>query len=391
MSSRPKKEKVNRNCMSFILFFLILITLLFIYFLAQPLQTLSTEIQKKLSSKKEENEYLIKISLYLEKEITYLVFIIIIYNFGNIYQTFILFCSLMLSQLIISLSIIFISFSYFLYKGNFLSSIVSSSYTIKFKLFIFYLIYWKILFQSKNIKGCCIKFLSLLIILPIIILLFLLKFFIDKITLEKIFFSFLIGFCYYFFLFYVLYIDCNNPTQLIYITKLFSRARIILLYLIINGFFILLIILNKFIEIMKILIVVSSVLTAILGLKIEYFLFEGKIKNWSKYNFEGDFEGSDEEDLVSKISITKPLKWNNTSFIKSIFRFLVCLLLLIPLIIFLKINDGLEKENLQRDILIKFFFGINLISFGLFFLLKIILKSLKLTNLTHYFLIRESM
>ena len=93
--------------------------------------------------------------------------------------------------------------------------------------------------------------------------------------------------------------------------------------------------------------------------------------------------------LTSNISITKPIQWNHTSICKSIFRLIFTFIMVLCTGIFyfmIKWNN----PNVYLVIFVKVCLTECLISFGLFFVFKVILRWLKLSNLTLFFMLRES-
>ena len=129
----------------------------------------------------------------------------------------------------------------------------------------------------------------------------------------------------------------------------------------------------------------------IFGMRREYFsLFEGNFNNWAQYNFEKDEEIKDEDDqsLMSKLSINKAIQWNHTKIHYSIAR-LILLLLLLTLcgLPYLLIPP---QSNIIIVIVFKYFLPLNIISFGMFYGYKQILKFLKVTNILIFTMLRES-
>ena len=132
----------------------------------------------------------------------------------------------------------------------------------------------------------------------------------------------------------------------------------------------------------------------IYGIKNEYkSLFKSNRKNWINFNFENEKKDKNDDNIarfISEITITKPIKWNKTSFVISIFRLIF--LIFIQIIIFYLCNnfnnfgemgniDEITKNN-------SFLYFVSSIS--LFVVSKIILYWMKLINMTYFFLERNS-
>jgi hypothetical protein len=125
-------------------------------------------------------------------------------------------------------------------------------------------------------------------------------------------------------------------------------------------------------------------------MKFEYHkVFERNFNNWAQYNFEiEDEKEDDDQSIFSQISFNKVIQWNHTSLLHSILRlvFILILLFLSSLgFIFISWHD-----NIFLVIFVKLILTMNLIGFGTFYAYKQILKYLKVTNLTFFIMLRES-
>jgi hypothetical protein len=94
--------------------------------------------------------------------------------------------------------------------------------------------------------------------------------------------------------------------------------------------------------------------------------------------------------FISEITITKPIKWNETSFVISIFRLLF--LIFIQFIIFYLSNNFNNVGDMGSidEITINNSFLYFVSSISLFVVNKIILYWMKLLNMTYFFLERNS-
>ena len=118
-------------------------------------------------------------------------------------------------------------------------------------------------------------------------------------------------------------------------------------------------------------------------------MFKQHDDNWSKYNFELDELEQEKRLLLSnKITITKEIQWNHTSQIISFFRLIVIVLLFalssLPYYL-IKWNS-----NIYVVIFGKICLCLCCYAFGMFFVFKLLLKWLKLSNMTLFTMLRDS-
>ena len=116
------------------------------------------------------------------------------------------------------------------------------------------------------------------------------------------------------------------------------------------------------------------------GSKYEYnCYFEKKFNNWAQYNFEYDGEILEEEEsLASSISFNKARQWNHTNFSISLIRLLILIFLSFGcLYTYIFVNF----QNFLFELFLKYIIPLNIFTFGLFHLFKLILKYLKVTNI----------
>ena len=131
--------------------------------------------------------------------------------------------------------------------------------------------------------------------------------------------------------------------------------------------------------------------SAFIALKFEFYIsFENNHSNWSQYNFEIDEnEKLQISRLTSNISITKPIQWNHTSICKSLFRLIFTFILVLCNGVFYFIIKW-DNPNVYLVIFGKVCLSESFISFGMFFLFKVLFRWLKLSNMTLLFMLRES-
>jgi hypothetical protein len=138
-------------------------------------------------------------------------------------------------------------------------------------------------------------------------------------------------------------------------------------------------------------VAIFSNFSAFIALKFEFFIsFENNYSNWSQYNFEIDEnEKLQMSRLTSNISITKPIQWNHTSICKSIFRLIFTFIMVMLSGIFYFLIKW-DNPKIYLVIFVKVCLSESLLSFGMFFTFKVFLKWLKLSNMTLFFMLRES-
>jgi hypothetical protein len=217
----------------------------------------------------------------------------------------------------------------------------------------------------------------------------------NTIFLDKIISGFLFSFSCYYFIFFVINVDPNDSLQLYYFIDFINNNLVIV------SFFIFIILSfylmnnnTKYIKFLSIILYLNSMIIPIFGIKNELkSIFNSNRKNWINYNFESEQKGSDENEnmnsLISEISITKPIKWNETSFIVDILR-LIALIFIKVSIFYCSdiINDKIISNSDEYDVNSASLFYIS--SIFIFVIDKILLKWIKLINMTYFFLERNS-
>ena len=318
--------------------------------------------------------------------------LLLVYNFCNIYKTFILLISLQFPLIISKILNL-----YLIDRINNVSEINNELlYTTGYSLAL-----WEILFNSdteqklynsyKSLdslrKNPTIKKFSFILEIIFILSLLFTNYLLFN-DFEKIIFDLILGLTTYYILFKIFEINPNNPRQFQKFVGL-NFFYFFLCIFTITIFFIILIINTsnnhpEKEEIIKLIIYKYSFSSIIIGIyfgaKYEYnFYFDKRFNNWAQYNFEFDGEiVEEEESLASSISFNKARQWNHTGFfislIRLIFLFLLSLGILYP---FLHLNF----ENFFYELFLKYIIPWNIFGFGLFHLFKLILKYLKVTNI----------
>ena len=399
-----KRKKVNPICDILILLFAITIPFIYRIFISPHIKnifvfSLNIEYIEIYKEQLKQIYYLIFNKYYIQ-----IVFpLLIVYNYCNTYKT----CTLLISlqfPLIISQVIN-------IYLIDTIKDIQEIDnellYATGYPLFI-----WKIFSKSESSREKSYsssrkstdtvpknqKSKNIIIYLVIIVFQYLIHFILFN-DVDKIIYDILLGLITFFVFFYVLKIKTNNPKQFIKVIE-FKFKYYFLIFLFFNLFFVVLCIEitnnneDKIHIIQKIIYkysISSIFLGIIIGTKCEYnYYFEQKLNVWSQYNFESDFELSDEEEeesLTSIISSNYKRQWNSTSICISLLR----------LIFSIGITFGclnsfffFKFDNFFVELLLKYVLPVNLFSFGLFYWYKIILKYLKVTNIFLLTSLRES-
>ena len=339
-------------------------------------------------------------SLFNKYKLQIVIPLLMIYNYCNIYKTFILLISLQYPLILSQILNI-----YLINRINNKAEINNELiYTTGYTLIL-----WEILFNSdtdekihysiKSIdsirKGPNINKFSLFLITIFISILHFINFILFN-NIENILFDLIIGLTLYYIFFKIFELDPNNPRQFQNFVD-FSLFYFILISFMINLFFIIFTINatnnypNKE-EIIQNIIYKYSFSSIIIGIffgaKYEYnFYFEKRFGNWAQYNFEFDGEIAEEdESLASSISFNKARQWNHTNFCISLIRlFFIFLLSFTCLYPFLNITS----DNFYQNLIVNNIIPWNILGFGLFHLFKLVLKYLKVTNILLLTIIKE--
>ena len=365
MIIKPKKNRENVERHRLFFFIILIISIIVIYF---TLKSSSLTIRPFIHFKNQALLLSINIKFYL-------LIIIIVFNFGNTYQTLILFYSLLIPHyiyfIISSIRIYFnqnIFFHYFLF-------------------IFFFLVLGHLLFTKEN--KIYYKKLSILYAILLIIILFLLANILaihnnSFILGNKIIAGLFLSFPIYYFVFYVLNINHKNGLQLYnFLEKINDSILIVLLSILI----IMSIYVKNSNKLLTNLLFSLSLINPLCGIKYEIkIIFKSNKRNWRDFNFSSDEDNNINNNLnmsnfISKIKITKSIKWNKTSILYDILR-LVFLLFLLILISFF--TEKIENDDINIAFL---FFAF---SISLFLLSKILMYWMELINMTFFFLESDS-
>ena len=365
MIIKPKKKRENAE--RYWIFFLLMLSfsIIVIYFsLNNPFLTIRPFIP-----------FGHKIILFIFDTKFYLILITLFFNFGNIYQPLILFYTLVIPQYIYY---ILICLKLHFYQNTFYQYFLFSLY--------FFVIGHILLKKDKKTLN------KILTIFYVVIYLFLLFFSSNYLAIEnnsyilgnKIISGLFLSFSCYYFIFYVLNVNHTNGLQLFnFIDKINNNIIFVLLFI--------LIILSIYIKAndksLTNTLFLFCLIIPICGIKYEIKItFNSNKRNWKDYNFASEEENNNNNininNLLSKIKITKPIKWNKTSIFYDLLRlvFLIFFLLLISFF-----ADKFDDENLKIAFL---FFSFSII---LFVLSKILMYWMELINMTFFFLESDSL
>jgi len=397
-----KRKKSIIFCYNIIIIFLIIcLTSFYKIYLSAYLKS-NFHISLRINSLEKYIPYLKEIYsvLFNKYQLQIVIPLLLIYNYCNIYKTFILLISLQFPLILSQILNI-----YLINRINDKSEINDELlYTTSYSLIL-----WEILFNSdtgekihysiKSIdsirKGPEINKFSLFMLIIFIFTLHLINFLLFN-NIENIIFDIIIGLSIYFIFFKIFELDPNNPRQFQKFVD-FSLFYFILIIFMINLFFFIFAIntTNNYpnkVEIIQNIIYKYSFTSIIIGIflaaKYEYnFYFDKKFGNWAQYNFEFDGEITEEdESLASSISFNKARQWNHTNFwislLRLLFLFILCFGCLYPFL-------NITLENFYHKLILNCIVPWNLLSFGLFHLFKVILKLLNVTNILLLTIIKE--
>ena len=366
MIIKPKKKE-NDERPRFIFLFILLLSIIIIYF---TLNNSSLAIKPFIYFN---NKYL----LFFINNKFYLLIILILYNYGNIFQILILFYVLFIPQFIF----------FILSKINFC---FNQNVFFQFFLFIFFfLVLGHIIFTKAN-KIIYLK-LSLLYLMVFIIILFLVSNYLailnnSFILANKIISGFFLAIPCYYFIFFVVNINHFYGIQLFNIIDYINNNVLTLLLFVLIILLIYSKIYNKY---FVFLLFCLCLIIPLFGIKYELIItFKSNKRNWKDFNFTSDEDTNNINNnnlimntLISKIKITKPIKWNKTSIFYDILR-LIFLLFNHILISFF--SEKIEDDNLSTAFLFMAF------SIFLFLLSKILMYWMELINMTFFYLESDS-
>lgn len=373
MIVKNKKERKERHWIPFL--FILLFSIIIIYFIYD-----NNSVRIKTNIPLGHN-----VLLYLFDIRLYFIIILINFNYGNIYQSFLLFYSLVIPEFLISL--------YYLIMESENKNELNLFYNY-FTLFFFFLILYNIIFDNNtndknnnNYKG-------------IFIYIFIFLFFLSGLTntigllnsniifLDKIISGFLLSFSCYYFIFNVVNINQNDSLQLFQFFNNIDNKIINVPFFITIIFSIYLKNDLEYYKYLSLILYISSIIAPIYGIIYEYkFVFNSNRKNWANFNFDNEKDNNNNNDniqsLISEITITKSIKWNKTSFFFDILRLFILIIIQTG---FFYLSENFNVYNLQFENAFLFF----VFAVFLFIIGKIILYWMRLINMTYFFLERNS-
>ena len=407
-SSKKKKESSSPILFIFIFFTILSIPFIYkIYFAEYIRKNTSSIIKINIPQEYKFKLHEIYFILFNKYYLQIFIPLLLVYNYSNVYKTFILLISLQFPMIIAQI-LNLLTVNNITKEKEVNDELL---YCMGYPLFL-----WNLVFNSdynneriynsisnrsvdKEQKGSNNKSIIYLILVIIFILLEYILNYILFNDVDKIIFDAIIGLVSYLTLFYLFKLETNSPRQFKKIIE-FKLVHYFQIFLFFNLFFIIFCIqtINNNedkIDIIKKYIfrysLTSIVIGIILGAKYEYnYYFEKKLNIWAQYNFETDYEISDEEEeesLNSIISSSNKKQWNNTSFSLSLIRLIFILgITFACLYSFIFLNF----DYFILDLFLKYILPVNLFSLGLFYWYKLILKYLKVTNIFLLTSFRES-
>lgn len=350
----------------------------------------------------------------------YFFFLSLIYNFINVYKTFVLALSIYFGNLVSSLvGLICHQPRPYMVNYNILPFIREAEWGQPSPQVVvaisFYFSLWKIIcahkpYEGKICKKICIGFFFIIWCGIFIFI----HFVSGLMSIDQLVVSFLLGFTVFTVMFYIFDLNVNNPAQFYGIVKV-RFVYSFVLNLIITFFMIILYLFIEYEEdkvyytdhletqhkrfkghtnyleenilysfplkegtFTNSLCFLSNII-AILALKIEAIITYGKdYDEWKRQNFDDKTLHQGEDFGADDYQYAESTQWNHTSFIKILFRCIICLVLSLAPFLLLFIPYGGWPEPIKFII---FSFGIYCYySFGIFFLFKKLYFFLNLNN-----------
>lgn len=359
----------------------------------------------------------------LGNTVAFMAIIMIVYNFGNIYKTYVLLSTIFLSTMNIAiLKMIYVSPRPYWVSDKIISLDCEAGWGNpsghSMASTAFYLTLWHIMTDCHQLRDRkSFKAWSFILTILFILSIMVSRNYAGAHSLNQILFGALIGYGIYFFLFYVLCIKVNDSKQLANLLQFRNLIYVVInFFIFLFAFFVFYFNNNEDVlkwtgnirEVLKThscekvpdnktlqnegFITFAVFLTnfgAFMGMKFEYyFTFNENLHNWRQYNFEID-ERPDDESLMTKISINKETQWNHTNSFFSVLR--IIFILILGGIVMMPYYFVDWNSNIAIVFIFKVFLPINMATFSMFFLFKIILKKLRLTNLTLYSMLQDSL
>ena len=298
---------------------------------------------------------------FTDMHVTYIC-ISIVFVFVNIYKTFILVAVICISNYLVG-------FLGLLYKGTrpfwdvvpvhrtyFSCELNWGTPSYNSITIAAYLTIWRIIFNNDKLKEYKkTKIISLVILLLFLAFLDLTGIFQGTESFDQVLFGLSLGFAIYFFFFYVVCVDLNNSYELYKFLQI-SYFKLALL-LVLSSILAIIIYFwdpnyvelsedrmkninmihqcqdvgltlqfNKFS--FSVICTSISLIGVYIGMKFELMLyFKNDFDNWSDFNFVKD--KSENESLLSEMTVTKDAQWNHTNSFISFLRFMFTAMILI--------------------------------------------------------------
>lgn len=361
----------------------------------------------------------LKIIYFLNSDVAVMALLCIVYNFSNVYKSFILFN-------ILSFGYFFSSIIKFIYREG--APFNEADEDTKINIYFcdlgwglpcsqtlvvvpYYLTIWKIIVTRKNNEvNKVFKYILLIIIIVFLCFLAFANLLNGGHYLNQIIFSVLIGLGFFFLIFEGLNINILDGKEFHSIIKrklwVYLGFHILLFVIILVGYIIQsratfpepgpiickgsldggndYFSLTGYEHYIKGTFLLSVYIIAnffcYLGVKMEiHYVFDDNYINWMQFNFSSEeCEAEDTFSTSLTISITKDTKWNNTNCVSAIIRFIMFLLLsAITLIPFFVIR---WQSNFYLIYFLKLGLSLSLFTFGIFFLFKVALTKTNCIN-----------
>ena len=350
---------------------------------------------------------------FADIHLTYIL-VSISFVFVNIYKTFILLCVMGVCNYISGIINL-------IYKGNrpfwdiepvsmhFFHCEIKwgTPSTTSLRSVAIYLTLWRIIFSNSDLRVYTItKRICLVILLMFILFIDLTGVFHGTESFDQVIFGLSLGFAIYFVVFYVICVDLNSKTELYNLLQIsYLKAVLFFTILILIGIILFFwdpnlqtlsakqldninlihqcshiyhaIQLNNFS--LTIILSILAVLAAFIGMKLELYIhFKNSIDLWSDFNFVK--ETSENESLLSEMTVTKDAQWNHTNGFISFIRFIFTLM---TLVVFYLPTLLIGHENLLVSIFIKTAIPNLLYPFFIMYPFKLLLIKMSIINQTN--------
>ncbi len=415
--NNPENQKLN--IILFLVYFLILLILEFTVF--RPyLNIVSIDFAEKIRNYLFfilMNDTFIYISYFLCSKWIFVFISILIFNYSTIYKLYIFIQNIFISCFIVSVLQILLKDSLVYYNSNVKFPLkpcitffgTPSVFVTLSTVGIFTLRHLFVLdgFLSKYKRAYLLTFITCLVYIISVSIINLFSF---VNSIDQIVFGFFLGFGIYYFVFYIIKVQCDKGRQFLNLIKLNMLYHFIitflpliflgLIYFVFHTSEIFLENLNKkitgckcqeinntdfYFRESKFSIILGSLISLnliiIIAIKLEYqCIFPCKDNDWMHYNFNNDTKSVLEESFYSDISIgEKETRWNKTGIIVSLIRLLTCLVVCFGILCFFHFCD-LKTENIFFFISYNSLFPMGIIIFFLFYTGKCLFRCFNLSN-----------